>query len=204
MKILVLDTETTGLNILKHEVIQIGFLNIELEDDNTYKILSKEQINIKPKRLELAEKRALEINGFSKKKWRGSKEFQVHAEKIRQEIESAKYLLGQNLIFDLRFIKQEFENAGLKPPKFPKYIDTKNMAAPLLREGKLKSASMDKMCEHFQIKFEGEAHTALTDCERTLSVWSKLVEQEGVKVEHFSFKKPFDPYKKKEKQEKTD
>jgi DNA polymerase III epsilon subunit-like protein len=202
MKILVLDTETTGLNILTHEIIQIGFLNINLNKDNTFEVLDKKEINIKPIRLENADKRALEINGFTKKKWRGAKEFATHAEFIREQIETADYLLGQNLIFDLRFIKQSFEDLDLKPPKFPKYIDTKKMASSLIKEGKLKSASMDKMCEHFQIKFEGQAHTALTDCERTFSVWNKLKEEKA-EMEYFSFKKPFDPYNNKEKPKNT-
>jgi len=47
MKILVLDTETTGLDILKHEIIQIGFLCFELNDDKQ-EMISKKEINIKP------------------------------------------------------------------------------------------------------------------------------------------------------------
>jgi DNA polymerase III epsilon subunit-like protein len=196
MKILVLDTETTGLDILKHEIIQIGFLCFELNDDKQ-EIISKKEINIKPKHLELADKKALEINGFTKKKWRGSKIFDEHADEIKDLIEQADYLLGQNLIFDLRFISQSFKNINLDAPKFPKYIDTKKMASVLVSEGKLKSASMDKMCEHFKVTFEGDAHTALTDCERTLSVWNCLL-KENVKYDYNSFKKPFDPYKNKE------
>jgi DNA polymerase III epsilon subunit-like protein len=198
MKIVVLDTETTGLSILKHEIIQIGFLELDVDDQNNETIISGLEINIKPKRLELAEKKALEINGFTKKKWRGSKPFDFHAENIKKIIESADYLMGQNLIFDLRFIKQAYEDLEIKSPKFPKYIDTKNMAMPLVKEGKLKSASMDKMCEHFDIKFEGAAHTALTDCQRTLGVWKSLL-KENMQIEYFSFKKPFDVYKKESK-----
>lgn len=193
MKILVLDTETTGLDILKHEIIQVGFLLFE-KKENEQIIISKQEINIKPKRLEMADKKALEINGFTKKKWKGSKPFEKNAQTIKDVIESADYLLGQNLIFDLKFIKQAFEEAQIKAPKFPKYIDTKKMAQPLIKEGKMKSASMDKMCEHFNVKFEGDAHTALTDCERTLSVWNCLL-KENLDVEYFSFKKPYDPYK---------
>jgi DNA polymerase III epsilon subunit-like protein len=200
MKILVLDTETTGLDILKHEIIQIGFLMLEVKDKEQ-QVLYKKEINIKPIRLETADKKALEINGFTKRKWRGSKPFEAHAEEINKAISEADYMLGQNLIFDLRFISQSFKNLSLDPPKFPKYIDTKKMGAELVKEGKMKSASMDKMCEHFQIKFEGNAHTALTDCERTLSVWNSLL-KENIRYDYNSFKKPFDPYLIKEKKKK--
>jgi DNA polymerase-3 subunit epsilon/CBS domain-containing protein len=198
MKILVLDTETTGLDILKHEIIQIGFIMFEIKDEKQ-EFLFKEQINFKPKRLEMADKIALEINGFTKSKWRGSKPFETYSEKLKDIIESSDYMLGQNLIFDLKFIKQAYENANLKVPKFPKYIDTKNMAQPLLREGKLKSASMDKMCEYYNVKFDGKAHTALTDCERTLSVWNCLKKENNIEMKYFSFKKPFEGHPKKNK-----
>jgi hypothetical protein len=54
---------------------------------------------------------------------------------------------------------------------------------------------MDKMCKHFNIKFEGKAHTALVDCKRTFAVWQKLASH----VEDtpaFTFVSPFDPYRK--------
>ena len=195
MKILVLDTETTGLDLTKHEIIQIGFLLIDMASDNTYKILSESEIKTRPLHLETAEPTALAINGFSAYEWKDSKPINIYFEEICHKIENADVLLGQNLIFDLRFIKQAFENFDITPPKFPPYMDTKWMATQLLNEGKLKSTSMDKMCKHFNIKFEGKAHTALVDCKRTLSVWEKLTD-EVEDIPAFTFGKPYDPHRK--------
>jgi len=195
MKILVLDTETTGLDITKHEIIQIGFLFIDMVADNTYKILSESEIKIRPLHLETAEPAALAVNGFCVFDWKDTKTIDNYFNEIRDKIEYADVLLGQNLIFDLRFIKQAFENLDVTPPKFPPYMDTKWIATQLLNEGKLKSTSMDKMCKHFNIKFEGKAHTALVDCKRTLSVWEKLTE-EVKDIPAFTFVSPYDPHKK--------
>ena len=190
-----MDTETTGLDIIRHEIIEIAFVNIILEDK---KIEIKKQIGLKiaPQNIELADDRALKINGYQEKNWIHAKTIDHYLPKFHKIIEGCDALLGQNLIFDLRFLKKSFEQHLHPVPKFPKYIDTKRMGSKLVKEGKLKSASMDSMCEHFAITFSGRAHTALADCQRTISVFQKLLENEN-KVDFFSFKEPYDPYANK-------
>lgn len=192
MNIIVLDTETTGLDIIRHEIIEIAFVSIILEDKKV-NIKNKIGLKIAPQNLELADERALKINGFNEKSWIDSKTIDNYLPTFYKIIENCDALMGQNLIFDLRFIKKSFEQHLHAVPKFPKYIDTKRMGAKLVKEGKLKSASMDSMCEHFKINFTGRAHTALADCERTISVFEKLLEQQK-EIEYFSFKEPYDPY----------
>jgi DNA polymerase III epsilon subunit-like protein len=196
MKILVLDTETTGLDITRHEIIQIGFLLVEMQKDKTFKTILESEIKIRPLHLETAEPAALTINGFSAYEWKDTKSITEYFEEIKNKIESSDILLGQNLIFDLRFIKQSFENFDVPPPNFPPYMDTKWMGTQLLNEGKLKSTSMDKMCKELGIKFEGKAHTALVDCKRTFAVWEKLSKQiEDIPA--FTFNNSYDPHSKR-------
>ncbi len=190
MNILVLDTETTGLDIIRHEIIEIAFVNFILENSKV-QIKNKISLKISPQHIELADDRALKINGYDPKKWTNSKPIVNYLPTISKLIEHTDILLGQNLIFDLRFLKKSFEEYSLPVPKFPKYIDTKMMGSKLVKEGLMNSSSMDKMCEHFQIKFEGRAHTALTDCERTILVFEKLLEQNSP-IQYFSFKQPYD------------
>ena len=64
------------------------------------------------------------------------------------------------------------------------------MADVLRHAGKIKRSSMDYLCEHYDIKFSGRAHTALVDCERTMKVWDKLVEE----CEDYDFYSYSDPY----------
>jgi len=198
MKIVVLDTETTGLDLTMHEIIQIGFIVVEVDENNSYKILTEKEIKIKPEHLKNASMEALKINGFSVYEWKDALPFQHYASYIKEMVEHADLLLGQNLYFDLRFIKQAYSNLNLKTPKFPPYIDTKNMAEPLVKQKILESTSMDKMSKHYNISFTGRAHTALADCERTLKVWEKLlVHNDSPNI--FTFEKPYDPYANKTK-----
>ena len=73
---------------------------------------------------------------------------------------------------------------------FPHYADTRHMASKLVNRGLLKNASMDRLCEHYNIKFSGRAHTALADCQRTISVWLKLLEE--TEMDFFSYEHPYD------------
>ena len=67
------------------------------------------------------------------------------------------------------------------------------MASKLVKEGKLKTASMDGLVQHYGIKFSGRAHTALADCHRTLNVWQRLLKETD--MDFFTYKEPYDPFK---------
>jgi DNA polymerase III epsilon subunit-like protein len=197
MKILFLDTETTGLDIIQHEIIQLGYILLE-KSATGIDIISQKEIKFRPLHLENASMEALKINGFSAYEWKDSLPFSEYAAYIKEVIEYADIMIGQNLIFDLRFLKQAYCNLNLDIPKFPKYIDTKNMAQFLVEQKLLETTSIDKMCKYFNISFTGRAHTALADCERTMKVWQKL--SDTVKEPNvFSFEMPYDPYANKTK-----
>jgi DNA polymerase III epsilon subunit-like protein len=191
MLVTVLDTETTGLDPKVHEIIQFAAVRFSLKDDSSICILDKLDIKIKPKNLAAASPQALKVNGFTPEAWEDSLEIEHHLPAIESFITNSSFLLGQNLIFDLRFISLAFKE---KKITFPHYADTKHMASKLVSKGLLKSAAMDKLCEHYQIKFQGRAHTALVDCQRTLNVWLRLIKETD--VDFFSYEAPFDPYNK--------
>lgn len=174
MIIAAIDTETTGLDIHKHEIIQLAYIRFEVTEDGNFSILDKQEFKIKPSNILAASSEALKINGYNSIDWEKSICFVPVIKVLENIFNSVDCLLGQNLQFDLKFISKQYWKYGLKKPKYPKYIDTKYLGQQLINEGLLKSSSMDGMCKHFQIKFNGRAHTALADCERTIKVWEHL------------------------------
>jgi len=194
MYITAIDTETTGLDLRKHQIIQLGAIKYELEDCGDLRVLEKYQYNIKPTNIKAASPEALKINGYTEAAWENSVPFIDCFPLLDNVFKTSDALIGQNLIFDLRFIKKEYWRYGLIMPKVPKYIDTKYMGQQLVNEGKIKSCSMDNMCKHFSIKFNGRAHTALTDCERTVTVWERL--NKYTETRYFTFEEPYDAFKK--------
>jgi len=190
----VIDTETTGLSPANHEIIDFAAITFDFDESGDIKIIKETNFKIKPKYIEKAQKQALEVNGYTEEAWKNAKYFEEHAETIKNILKESETLLGQNLIFDLRFLEASFKNHKMRMPKLPKYVDTKQMGQQMVKEGKLSSASMDRMCEQLGVKFSGKAHTALTDCQRTISVWTRLLK--SVEAEYFTYGKPYNSHNK--------
>lgn len=195
MLITVLDTETTGLDVNKHEIIQLGLIEYEMDDLGSLKLIHEHEYKFIPQNIENADPRALKINGYTKRRWLDADRFYSITPMLDRIWSTNDMLLGQNLIFDLRFIAKEYTRLGLSHPVYPKYLDTKHMGNCLVKEGKLKSSSMDSMCKELDIKFKGRAHTALTDCQRTVTLWETL--QKYAPQQQFTYKEPYDPYASK-------
>ena len=190
MIITVIDTETTGLDRSKHEIIEIAMISYLISREGERFMLKKLNRKIKPRHIETASKMALSINHYSKEVWRNSVDISEVLPEIKKIIDESEILLGQNLIFDLRYISDAFKDNGCEVPDYPAYTDTKALADVLRRQGKIKRSSMDYLCEHYDIKFSGRAHSALVDCERTMKVWDRLIEDCG----DYHFYSYSDPY----------
>jgi DNA polymerase III epsilon subunit-like protein len=186
-----IDTETTGLDLFNHEIIDIAAVQYEFSNNDLTLLLSREH-KVKPKHIEKASEVALKINGYTKRKWKKAINIEEFLPELKQIIEKSDFLVGQNLIFDYRFINKAFDQANMERPKYPMYFDTKWMADQLVHDKKLKRSSLDFLCEHYQIKFEGRAHTALADVLRTADLFKVL--QKECEVLALSFDSPFDPY----------
>lgn len=191
MIITFIDTETTGLDLFKHEVIDIALLQIDWQNGNFFEI-SQFDSKIKPKNIKNASKTALKINGYTSKKWKDAPESSSFLSLIKSYIEGSEVVCGQNLVFDYRFINKMFDSNEHERPRWPKYIDTKWMADQLVHDKKLKRSSLDFLCEHYDIETVGRAHTALTDVLRTYELFKMLIEQ--TEFSFLNFDNPFDPY----------
>ena len=191
MIITFIDTETTGLDLFKHEVIDIAALQVTLVN-NEWREISRFESKIKPKNIKEASEIALKINGYTKKKWKEAPNSITFLPLVRAYIETSDIVAGQNLIFDYRFINKMFDVNNQERPKWSEYIDTKWMADQLVHDNKLKRSSLDFLCEHYQIPVIGRAHTAMTDVLRTFELFKTLSKE--CEVTRLSFDKPFDPY----------
>lgn len=191
MIITFIDTETTGLDLFRHEVIDIAALQVTLAHGQWLEI-SRFESKIKPKNIKEASEIALKINGYTKKKWQQAPSTETFLPLIRAYVETSDIVAGQNLVFDYRFINKMFESCNEERPKWPEYIDTKWMADQLVHDKKLKRSSLDFLCEHYKIPVIGRAHTAMTDVLRTFELFKTLSKE--CQITRLSFDKPFDPY----------
>ena len=193
MILTVIDTETTGLEPETQEIIEVAFISYVISAEGDRYITKKYEAKIKPEALHLASEKALEVNGYSDEEWAGAPDAAQVLPTVCEAISKSNILLGQNLIFDLRFIESICKRNNLDMPEPPPYIDTKAMADVLRKNNIIKSSGMDYLCEHYQIQFSGRAHTALADCERTMMAWDAL-RNDVQDYDLYTFDSPYEPY----------
>lgn len=190
-----IDTETTGLDVLQHEIIEIGMLRVEVDRSLNYGQIECYEAKIKPRYIKRASPQALKINGYTSQKWKHAIKPHIALKKIKDWVESSDYVVGQNLIFDYGFINKCFDDLSLERPAYPKYYDTKHMAQALVTEGKIKRTALDYLCENYKIPSIGRAHTALVDVFRTFELFKKM--RLDSKPIALTFSKPYNPFEDK-------
>lgn len=191
MIITVMDTETTGVKHSSHEIIEIALISYVISEAGERFVMKSFSTKVKPRHIERASPKALQMNHYSEAEWASAPDIANVLPIVNEMIKKSDVMIGQNLIFDLKFLSDAFEKNGHEIPEYPAYIDTKAMADVLKRQNKIKRSAMDYLCEHYNVQFSGKAHSALTDCERTMKVWDKLLEDCG-DYDFYSYRDPYE------------
>ena len=169
MKEVVLDTETTGLNVKDgHRIVEIGCIEI----DNLIPTTKKFHCYLNPER-KVSEK-ALEVHGYTDNFLSDKKKFNEIADDFLKFIEEKKLII-HNAEFDLSHINNELNLIGKKPILKDNVIDTLELARNKYPGS---SISLDALCKRFRIDNSRRTkHTALIDCELLTKVYINLVDQ---------------------------
>lgn len=150
-KLVFIDIETTGLISGYHEIIEVAIIGDSFEYHR----------KIKPVRLELADPKALIINGFTSREWRHAAEPRIVANEISNILKGAT-IVGHNPNFDMDFISELLEKYD-EPQRWKRrYIDTITLAYEHLHHLGLSSMSLDS-CRRFFGWGTEKSHTALQD-----------------------------------------
>lgn len=164
-----LDTETTGLDPQKAEVIEVAV--IRREADGTE---SRFHTLIKPERIEDAHPKALEVNGYADdpSRWDDAPTMVEVGDQIADMTKNS-VICGHNIGFDEAMISANFKRAGVKR-RIPYHkIDTVTLAWEHLVPLGLERMSMDRIREFLGWSKEG-AHTAMKDAEDAQSLYDLL------------------------------
>ena len=184
MKEVILDTETTGLNIGDgHRIVEIGCVEVE----NLIPTKEKFHCFLNPER-KVSEK-ALEVHGYTDNFLSNKKKFKEIANEFLNFI-NGKRLVIHNAEFDLSHINNELKIIGKGPLKND-IIDTLILARNKFPGS---SSSLDALCKRYRIdNSKREQHSALVDCNLLVKVYINLIDQ---KEPTLDFKKNIDIEKK--------
>ncbi|MBI3888791.1 3'-5' exonuclease [Candidatus Nomurabacteria bacterium] len=166
-----IDIETTGLNLLDNEIIQIGCV-ITTE---SLKVVEEFELKIKPEHIETADPVALKVSHYDSTDWESAgtlkEAMKVFSEKVKNCI-----MVGHNVAFDAGFLEYAFNKTKISNTMHYHRLDTVSIAwAKMHNDPKLEHFSLRELCLLFGINNE-RAHTALSDARATYELYKKLME----------------------------
>ena len=170
-RLIVLDTETTGLDVDDgHKIIEIGC--IEIIDRNITENSFHYYIN--PERL--VDEKAYEIHGISNKFLKDKPKFIDVIEKFIEYI-SDSALVIHNAPFDLGFLKSEYIRSGYQQEvlyRDREIIDTLKIAR---QKSPGKRNTLDALCSRYSVdNTDRSLHGALLDAKLLASVYLRMTQ----------------------------
>lgn len=166
-----IDVELTGLDLAKHEIIEIGCV-ITTPD---FEVLEEFELKIKPERIEDADPVSLKINHYDPTEWKDAYSLEEAVKIFSGKVKDC-IMVAHNVAFDSEFLDYAFSKIGIKNSMHYHKLDTISIAwAKLHRELDLEHFSLRELCLRFDIKNE-HAHTALSDARATFELYKKLME----------------------------
>tara|TARA_B100000131_G_scaffold209768_1_gene201713 strand:- start:3534 stop:4202 length:669 start_codon:yes stop_codon:yes gene_type:complete len=166
---IILDTETTGLNVKDgHRIIEIGC--IELKDQ--IPTSRKFHCYLNPERKVSQE--AFKIHGYSDDFLSKQKKFKDICDDFLNFINDKKLII-HNAEFDLAHLNNELDIIGKEKINKKNVIDTLELAKDKFPGSQI---SLDALCKRFRIdNSKRTKHTALVDCELLSKVYINLIDQ---------------------------
>lgn len=168
-----LDLESTGLEVQKHEILEIGALKVEPK--KPFKILAELNLKVKPEHIEKANKAALKIVGFAPEKWENAVSLKEALDQLDKFAEEG-VLVGYNVTFDWAMLDKSYYSLGRYDPFYYHRIDVLTMAYyKLFSKRSVQRFSLGQAAKFFNIIPQNK-HQALDDARTTYLVFKKIFE----------------------------
>ena len=168
MKEIVLDTETTGLEVKEgHRIVEIGCIELE----NQIPTSKKFHCYLNPER-KVSEK-AFKIHGYSDEFLSTQKKFLDVCDEFLNFIKDKKLII--NAEFDLSHLNNELLLVDKEKIDKRNIVDTLELARDKFPGSQI---NLDALCKRFRIDNSRRVkHTALVDCELLSKVYINLIDQ---------------------------
>jgi exonuclease I len=173
-----LDIETSGLDVNKHEIIEIAIVITDF-DLNELKSYEAKTLMIHPNN---ADKKALAINGYDEQLWKSVGIHVLEAvKKISSMIPYGEFAIpaGHNISnFDLPFIRKAFKFNNIFCPLSYYTLDTYSLAVTYMVKNKideslLPNLKLTTLTKVFGIE-HNMAHSAMADVRANIEVYKQL------------------------------
>ena len=168
MKVVVLDTETTGISVKEgHRIVEIGCIELE----NLIPTKNKFHCYLNPERK--VSEQAFKVHGYSDDFLSKQKKFSEIGDEFIKFINDKKLII-HNADFDLAHLNNELKLFGKKSIE-NEIVDTLVLAREKFPGSQV---SLDALCKRYRIDNSKRTHhTALIDCDLLSKVYINLIDQ---------------------------
>ena len=175
MKEIILDTETTGLDVKDgHRIVEIGCLEL----DNFVLTSKKFHCYLNPERK--VSEQAFKVHGYTDIFLSSQKKFYEVVDEFLNFIRDKKLVI-HNASFDLSHLNNELAILGKKKINEKNVVDTLELARKKFPGSQ---NSLDALCKRYKIDNSRRVkHTALIDCELLSKVYVNLADQKEPKFD---------------------
>ena len=187
-RLVVLDTETGGLDPVEHSLIEVAARVVDL--NHLAQHVHVHDLHFESKvapRLPVS-KGAAAVNGYTAVRWRAAPSLGRFSEMFSRWLahidappDGSLVWAGSNVGFDLGFLKSDLRQVGAELPGKPKFsrrlLNTESLCFPLLLRGTVSSLGVAALRKWAGLKGE-QKHTALDDVNDTVAIICKYVREE--------------------------
>jgi DNA polymerase III epsilon subunit-like protein len=164
------DIETTGLDVLTHEIIEIGLV---VADQSTLAVIDELEVKVRPEQIELASPEALKVNGYRPEDWQDAvsldEAMTMYAAKTVEAI-----FVAHNVTFDWSFIDMAFRMTKAKKRLDYHRLDILTMAWQKLRHSGLAKFNLNEIARFVGAPGEPMPHRALNGARNAYEVFVRL------------------------------
>lgn len=165
-----IDIETTGLDVIRHEIIEIGCVITTPK----LRIIEKFELKIKPEHIENANPISMKIIHYDPLNWKRARSLKNSMKILSKKVKDC-IMIGQNVSFDSGFLEYAFAKTKLKNNMHYHKLDTISIAwAKLHKKKSITHFSLREMCKYFDIENKNP-HNALSDAYATYKLYKKLM-----------------------------
>lgn len=174
----IIDLETTGTDPTKHDIIEIGYVAVDVEKNEIVPNSSARRL-VTPERWENRESHAMEINGISEESLCNySLDLQATLDTLGSLDWEDTELAGWGVTFEYNFLTEAYNRKDIKVPFSYRTVDVRSIFdyyCALFQMPRPK-VGLGGCCEYLEIEWDPkQAHKALYDATKTAEILRKML-----------------------------
>ena len=172
-KIAFTDFEMTGLDPLKHEIIEFGLV---VADEETLEEIARFDQKVLPEHIETADPQSLGIAGYKEEYWKNAIPMGDALAEYSKLVEGCLFA-AWNTHIDWTFLAEAYRKTNTKNPLDFHVLDVFSTAYEKLRtDTSVELWRLSYLCQKFGIPREPMPHRAINGAERAHQLYKKLRE----------------------------